>query len=145
MKAKHRAGFGFGLGLGLGAGVLLTLLGAGFQSNGWPWDGSLDATIAAPDSHVVLFENERVRVLRVSIEPGEKEPAHTHRSPSVMILHRPSRIRYFDADGEVQFESPPGRREATGNDSDWLEPEGLHAVENIDEVPYEAYRVELKD
>ena len=33
----------------------------------------LDAVVAAPDNHEIIFENERVRVLRVTIQPGELE------------------------------------------------------------------------
>lgn len=62
----------------------------------WPWPRELDAVIAAPDSHRLLFENDRVRVLEVVIEPGAREPEHTHRWPSVMIVERPARIRYYE-------------------------------------------------
>ena len=54
----------------------------------WPWPDDLDACIAAPASHHVLFENDAVRVLEVIIEPGTREPLHTHRTPSVMIVDR---------------------------------------------------------
>ena len=111
----------------------------------WPWDDSLDAVVAAPDSHVVLFENEHVRVIEVGIGGGEKEPAHTHRDPSVMIVYQPTRIRYFGANGEAEFESPQSSRPASAREPKWMEPEGLHAVENIDTLPYRAYRIELKD
>jgi quercetin dioxygenase-like cupin family protein len=59
----------------------------------WRWPRELDALIAAPGSHRLLFENDRVRVLEVVIEPGAREPEHTHRWPSVMIVHQPARIR----------------------------------------------------
>lgn len=31
------------------------------------------------------------------------------------------------------------------NPPEWLEPEGLHSVENIDDRVYEIYRIELKN
>jgi hypothetical protein len=34
----------------------------------------LDAVIAAPKYHKVLFENERLRVLEVTLEPNDEEP-----------------------------------------------------------------------
>jgi hypothetical protein len=37
-----------------------------------------DAIAAAPDHHRVVFENEKVRVLDVTIKTGEKEPFHFH-------------------------------------------------------------------
>lgn len=109
----------------------------------WPWDDSLDAVEAAPDSHRVLLENDEVRVLRVIVPPGAIEPPHTHRWPSVMIADRPARIRYRNEHGEVAFESPPDIDHGARPPS-WMGPEGLHSVENIDETPYLAFRIELK-
>lgn len=50
------------------------------------WDPNLDAVIAAPRNHKVLFENERLRVLEVILEPDEEEPVHHHRWPSVFVF-----------------------------------------------------------
>lgn len=50
------------------------------------WDPKLDAVIAAPKHHKVLFENERVRVLEVALEPNDEEPVHHHRWPSVFVF-----------------------------------------------------------
>lgn len=50
------------------------------------WPAELDAVTAAPDSHEVLYEDENVRLLSVSIAPGEEEPMHHHRSPSAFVL-----------------------------------------------------------
>jgi hypothetical protein len=50
------------------------------------WDPALDAVIAAPKHHKVLFENERLRVLEVTLEGGDEEPVHHHRWPSVFVL-----------------------------------------------------------
>jgi hypothetical protein len=35
--------------------------------NNWTWPPSMDAVVAAPESHRVLFENDDVRVLEVTI------------------------------------------------------------------------------
>lgn len=50
------------------------------------WPDELDAVIAAPDHHKVLFENDRVRVLEVTLRPNDEEPVHHHRWPSVFVL-----------------------------------------------------------
>jgi hypothetical protein len=50
------------------------------------WDPSLDAVLAAPDYHKVIFENDRLRVLEVTLEPEAEEPTHHHRWPSVFVL-----------------------------------------------------------
>ena len=48
------------------------------------WDPQLDAVIAAPKHHKVIFENERLRVFDVTLEPDDEEPIHHHRWSSVL-------------------------------------------------------------
>jgi hypothetical protein len=43
------------------------------------WDPQLDAVTAAPQHHQVLYEDELIRVVSVSIDPGMQEPLHHHR------------------------------------------------------------------
>jgi hypothetical protein len=50
------------------------------------WDPALDAVTAAPANHKVLFENDRLRVLEVTLESGDEEPMHHHRWPSVFVF-----------------------------------------------------------
>lgn len=50
------------------------------------WDPALDAVLAAPKQHKVLFENDRLRVLEVTLEPNEEEPTHHHCWPSVFVF-----------------------------------------------------------
>ena len=109
----------------------------------WPWPDRMDALLAAPTSHRVLVDNDRVRVLEVVIEPGTREPEHTHRAPSVMIIDEPARIRYYQGDA-LLFESQARSESQPGMRARWMEPEGPHSVENIDEHRYHAIRIELK-
>jgi quercetin dioxygenase-like cupin family protein len=79
--------------------------------------------------------------VEVVIEPGAREPEHTHRAASVMIVDEPARIRYY-AEGELRLEIQrglPGEVQVR-----WLEPEGPHSVENVDQRRYHAIRVELR-
>lgn len=50
------------------------------------WDPALDAVAAAPKHHRVLFENENLRVLEVTLEHLDEEPVHHHRWPSVFVF-----------------------------------------------------------
>lgn len=50
------------------------------------WDPALDAVAAAPKHHKVIFENEKLRVLEVTLEHEDEEPVHHHRWPSVFVL-----------------------------------------------------------
>lgn len=97
-----------------------------------------DGVQAAPHSHRVIFENEFVRVLEVSIEPGTTEPFHHHRWPSFFIDYdiggRTPHMRYHRPAGTVRDtlsqEEPilnPGHWTVH-----WMKPEPMHAVENAD-------------
>jgi len=97
-----------------------------------------DGVQAAPHSHKVIFENEFVRVLEVSIEPGTTEPFHHHRWPSFFIDYdtggRTPHMRYHRPDGSVR--DTPSQEEPILNPGHWtvhwMKPEPMHAVENAD-------------
>jgi hypothetical protein len=101
-------------------------------------DTKYDALIASPDSHQLVFENDEVRVLKLSLIPGQKEKMHYHPFKSVMISEVGVRIRYYNEKSEIVFEQyvPGGIY--------WLEPEGIHCVENVDKIPFYGYRIEIK-
>jgi hypothetical protein len=45
------------------------------------WDPALDGVLAAPENHAVLYEDDAIRVISVSIDPGAVEKPHHHRLP----------------------------------------------------------------
>jgi len=65
----------------LSAGFLLGQTTTNFDK--W-WTPENDALAAAPQNHKLLFENDEVRVLEVTVQPGVREPLHAHRYPSVL-------------------------------------------------------------
>ena len=107
------------------------------------WPPELDAVVAASESHKILLENDRVRVLEVIIQPGRKEPMHQHRWFSVMVVDSPADIRYHHVNGNVEDIQRKESGAVTLTES--LPPEKLHAVENIDTKIYHAFRIELKE
>jgi len=50
------------------------------------WDPKLEATIAAPANHKIIYEDDDVRVLLVTLKPGEREKPHDHPWPSIMVV-----------------------------------------------------------
>lgn len=109
------------------------------------WPAELEATVAAPDNHQILFENERVRVLRVTLGPGEVEPLHYHRWPSILHIQQAGEWIDRDAIGNVIFDSrevPPMTFPVTL----WKGPEAPHSPVNLsDSVEVQLIRVEIKD
>ncbi len=108
---------------------------------------SFDAVAAAPNSHRVLLEDEKIRVLRVEVAPGVTEPVHDHRWPSVMYFEQPQPITYITyklINGKPveteRFDAPAFATSQTLRG----EPEGLHAVINRGSAPFVAIRIEFK-
>jgi hypothetical protein len=67
----------------------------------WPWPDELDAMIAAPGFHTVLFEDDRFRVLDGRVPPGATVPVHTHRWGGVLYILATSDFIRRDPDGNV--------------------------------------------
>jgi hypothetical protein len=96
-----------------------------------------DAVQAAPDSHKVIFENELVRVLQVTVPPpGKTIPMHHHRWPSFFLDWDKGggtpHIRYHRADGTVR--DVPAHEEplhAGVWSVGWMKPEPMHAIEVV--------------
>lgn len=107
----------------------------------------LDAVAAAPGNHRVLLENDRVRVLEVSVAPGETEPVHEHRWPSVLHIQsaQPAEdILYEVRDGQLVEVARRGLTGGTPPPALWVPSQGPHAVRNLGPDPYRLIRVELK-
>lgn len=108
------------------------------------WPAELEATVAAPDNHKILLENDYVRVLEVTLAPGEVEPLHFHRWPSVLHILQADQWIDRDAEGKVIFDS----REAPSIEyplTMWKGPEAPHSPVNLsDSVGIRLIRVEVK-
>ncbi|HEY8021009.1 MAG TPA: cupin domain-containing protein [Thermoanaerobaculia bacterium] len=95
-----------------------------------------DAAKVTPKVVRVKFENERVRVLETTSNPGDKEGMHSH----------PANVVYVIEGGTLRITTPDGKsadvRFKTG-DTIWREPV-THAAENIGTTRLHAIIVELK-
>jgi mannose-6-phosphate isomerase-like protein (cupin superfamily) len=65
----------------------------------------LDGVAIAPGNHHVLFENEEVRVIEITIAAGETTPLHTHASPTVLYTLSGSQFVRRDERGATMFDS----------------------------------------
>ena len=61
----------------------------------------LDGVIAAPDHHKVIFENDAVRVLEVTIRAGDRTPLHTHLTPTLLYVKSGSHFVRRDEHGQI--------------------------------------------
>jgi hypothetical protein len=96
-------------------------------------------SIHDPNISVVL-ENAYVRVLSVRIPPGEKEPWNTHTWPAVVVYFPLPPSQRLSPDGKKTPRAELKEMEVRFDPSS----QPLHSVENLGNVMYQAYRVELK-
>ena len=103
----------------------------------------LDGVAVAPGNHRVIFENEEVRVLDITIAAGETTPLHTHLAPTVLYRLSGSHFIRRDEHGETMFDSRA--------DPAYVMPEvsfnatlPRHAIENTGEDDLHLIGVELK-
>ena len=114
------------------------------SNNPATWPDALDATVAAPQNHKVVLENERVRVLEVTVQPGEREPVHGHKWPSVMYVMAEDLIRDYDSEGKLLYDSRNDKARLATPYTIWMPPQAPHSVENLSKTPLRLLRVELK-
>lgn len=96
-----------------------------------------DVMLVGADTHTVLLENARVRVLAVRVRPGEKVPLHSH----------PANVTYFLGDATLRITSADGSsvvRAIKAGVASWNEPV-THAVENVGTKDFTEVQVELKN
>jgi len=110
----------------------------------WHWPPDLDALIAAPDHHRLLFENERVRVLSTVIKAGDQTPVHTHRWPSVLYILGWSHFVRYDDQGKVLVDSRKVESLKEPPEVLWSQPLPPHSLKNIGDTDLNIYAVELK-
>lgn len=106
------------------------------------WDPDSDAVKAAPSNHDVLYEDDTIRVLSVTLRPGEPEPLHHHRFPSIFVIDRLVPLRDFDAEGrEQQLPIPPQFDLPLVLQ---MPPQPLHSVLNEGTSLFHGTRIEFK-
>jgi quercetin dioxygenase-like cupin family protein len=95
-----------------------------------------DATKVAPHAYKVLFENERLRFLEVTMQPGERTELHSH----------PGYFAHMLSGGKVKFTTPSGETqelELPAGTSMWRDAEE-HATENVGDTTVRGFFVEPK-
>ena len=97
----------------------------------------IDAIQASPANFKILLDNEHVRVLEYTLEPGEKDEWHTH----------PAKVSYVVSGGKVLVHRGNGEtiisEEKTGTAS-WMNAVGKHYVENTGSTKVKVIITEVK-
>lgn len=110
----------------------------------WKWPASMDAVISSPNTDKVLFENFDIRLVEVTIRPGQKQVMGETMYPSVLIFYEPQpKGMETGYDGVT---TPVERKFAGAKfpQAIRLGKRPPHAFENKDTIPAHYYRVEFK-
>jgi quercetin dioxygenase-like cupin family protein len=97
---------------------------------------SQDAAKVDPKHYKVEFENDQIRVLRITYGPHEKSAMHSH----------PAGVIVFLSDANVRFAMPGGKTQDVAVKAgrvQWSDPT-THLPENLTDKPMEVIQVELK-
>jgi quercetin dioxygenase-like cupin family protein len=95
-----------------------------------------DAVKVDPKHYKVEFENDQVKVLRITYGPGEKSKMHSHAEGVVVFL----------TDGKGKFTFPDGKTEEESFKKGlviWTDAT-THLPENTGNEPFELIQIEMK-
>jgi len=90
------------------------------------------------DGHVILIDNDRVRVNRLVLKPGESSKLHAHRMHGLGIILYDSKIEMISADGSKRALEPKA------GDHAWQNAGTTHIIKNTGTTVFEAIDIELK-
>jgi len=115
----------------LDAGIVLLAL----LAFGSPIVMPQDLAKVAPHQVSIVLENDRVRVLKLVYEPGEKVPLHSH-PPVAVICLTPCKSKFLSTDGELEHDVQAGTvRWSNGT---------THTHENTGKTECQVILIELK-
>ena len=96
-----------------------------------------DMVKIAPQNCTVLIENDRVRVVRVVLRPGESIGMHNHPNGDIWMPKGPAKVRTIEQGGRSE------ENEVDPTRVYWSDA-GTHSIENIGTTEYQSVVVELK-
>jgi len=98
---------------------------------------SQDPVMVTPDLYKVLLENQNIRVLEVTYQPGQSEGWHSHPRYFFYVVE-PGKLRSEPESGEAEeFDLELGLNGLTG-------PVSKHSVKNVGDSVVRLLAIELK-
>ena len=128
-------------------------LGSNFSAQ-WPYPIAYDSVQAAPNNYRVLYQDDHLRLLEVTVRPGETTPMHGHPYPSVLtfdsISGDPSLVTETRLDPQsplngqgAGYGPPPTVFNMKVPTCETMAPEAPHTIHNGGAVPLHYYRVDF--
>jgi quercetin dioxygenase-like cupin family protein len=85
-----------------------------------------------------IVENDRVRAFRLTLQPGESIPLHTHPLPGLAVALTSGELETTVSDGQ------PQRTTMAAGDVRWRPGPVTHSLKNVGKTTFEAIDIELK-
>jgi quercetin dioxygenase-like cupin family protein len=98
----------------------------------------LDAALEKTAGHTLISENERVRLYRVIIEPGQTIAAHAHVLPRLSVSVSGGKLAIHSNDRKAKTKT------FKVGDFSWHKPESQHVLKNLGAEKYESVEIEWK-
>lgn len=97
----------------------------------------LDVLSIDSDHYALIFENRRVRALRIRFAPGARSRMHSH-PPSILVFQSEGQVRFHEPDDSYRdFSFHAGQVLWVGATT--------HLPENIGSKPFELIHIEIKE
>lgn len=97
------------------------------------------ATLTREPGREPVLENERVRVFRVTLEPGQSGPMHTHSAPILAIALTPGELEVT-----TRGKDKPERVSRPAGNVLWRSEVVTHSIKNVGQARYEGVDIEFK-
>jgi quercetin dioxygenase-like cupin family protein len=94
--------------------------------------------LAGIPGHEIVLDNDRVRIERLVLEPGQTTGTHTHTLMSLGIAVTAAKVAYQSEDGKEQV------AEFKAGDFNWHPQPRTHSLKNIGKTRFEAIEIEWK-
>jgi len=94
--------------------------------------------LAGLAGHETVLENDRVRIERLVLEPGQTTGTHTHTLMSLGIAVTAAKVAYQSDDGKEQV------AEFKAGDFNWHPQPRTHSLRNVGATRFEAIEIEWK-
>jgi len=97
------------------------------------------ATLTKEAGREPVIDNDRVRVFRVSLEPGQSGPMHTHTVPVIAVA-----LTAADLELTTKGKDKPERVSRPMGNVLWRSEPVTHSVKNVGKTKYEGVDIEFK-
>jgi quercetin dioxygenase-like cupin family protein len=94
--------------------------------------------LAGVPGHEIVLENDRIRIERLVLEPGQATGKHTHTLMSLGIAVTAAKVAYQGEDGKEQV------AEFKAGDFNWHPQPRTHSLKNVGATRFEAIEIEWK-